>query len=109
MFLQATGINVVVYYAPVIFKQMGLNDELSYIMSCVASVCFLIGSILPVLYIERLGRRRTMIMGAYLCGGCMGIIGSCLAVAERYPKQAPTAIWAACVFVFLFEFSFGVG
>ncbi|KAL3465588.1 general substrate transporter [Aspergillus heterothallicus] len=106
---QATGINVVVYYAPIIFQDIGLDSELSYIMSCVASIFFLIGSILPVFYIERMGRRRVMMMGACLCGSCMGVIACCVGVGENFPSLKISAGWAATAFVFLFEFSFGVG
>ena len=107
--LQATGINVVIYYAPVIFAQIGLDTELSYIMSCVGSVCFLIGSVLPILYIERMGRRKVMMMGAWLCASCMGLVACCVGLGTRYPESKSKAGWAATAFVFMFQFSFGIG
>ena len=106
---QATGINVVIYYAPVIFRNVGLDDRMSYIMSCVGSVCFLIGSILPVLWIERMGRRRTMMMGAWTCGICMGMISATGAISKNYPSRATAAGWAGAAFVLLFQFCFGIG
>ncbi|EEU37442.1 uncharacterized protein NECHADRAFT_86278 [Fusarium vanettenii 77-13-4] len=106
---QATGINVVIYYAPVIFRQVGLDDKMSYIMSCVGSICFLVGSILPVLYIERIGRRKTMMLGAWTCGICMGMIACTGAIGRYYPARAFATGWAGSAFVLLFQFSFGIG
>lgn len=42
---QLTGINCIVYYAAVVFQQVGLSARLSYIMSCVASIAMLLGSV----------------------------------------------------------------
>ena len=106
---QATGINVVIYYAPVIFRQVGLDDKMSYIMSCVGSIFFLIGSIMPVLYIERMGRRGTIVMGAATCGICMAMIALTGGVSQAYPSRASAAGWAGAVFVLLFQLSFGCG
>ncbi|KAL0943078.1 hexose carrier protein [Colletotrichum truncatum] len=106
---QATGINVVIYYAPVIFSQVGLDAEMSYIMSCVGAVCFLVGSILPVFYIERMGRRKTMMLGSWLCALCMGMIACMGAIGHYTPSKAFATGWAGAAFVLLFQFSFGVG
>ncbi|TDZ20178.1 Sugar transporter STL1 [Colletotrichum orbiculare MAFF 240422] len=106
---QATGINVVIYYSQNIFRQVGLDDRLSYIMSCVGSVCFLVGSILPVFYIERIGRRKVMMLGASTCGICMGIIACTGAVSLYYPERASASSWAGAAFILVFEFSFGTG
>lgn len=106
---QATGINVVIYYAPVIFSGVGLDKRISYIMSCVGSVCLLIGSVLPILWIERGGRRMTMMLGAWTCGICMGMIAATGAVSKYYPGRATASGWAGAAFVLLFQFSFGIG
>ncbi|CAG9946983.1 unnamed protein product [Clonostachys rosea f. rosea IK726] len=108
-FHQATGINVVIYYAPVILRQIGLNDRMAYIMSCIGSICFLIGSALPVLWVERAGRRKTMMLGAWTCGICMGMIAATGAVSKNYPSHAFAAGWAGAAFVLAFQFSFGIG
>lgn len=42
---QLTGMNCIVYYAAVVFQQVGLSARLSYIMSCVASIAMLLGSV----------------------------------------------------------------
>ncbi|MBE3041900.1 MFS transporter [Candidatus Bathyarchaeota archaeon] len=106
---QATGINVVIYYSPVIFGQVGLDDRMSYVMSCVGSVCFLVGSAMPILYIERIGRRVTMMMGAATCGICMAMMACTGAVGEMHPEKKTAAGWAGAAFVLLFQLSFGAG
>lgn len=106
---QATGINVVIYYAPSLFAQVGLSGRMSYIMSCVGSVAFLVGSALPIAYIERIGRRRTMIFGSWLCGGCMLIIAITGAISEYYPGRSYASGWASAAFIIIFQFCFGIG
>lgn len=82
---------------------------MSFIMSCVGSICFLIGSILPVFYIERIGRRKTMMLGALLCGLCMGMIACTGAVGHFHPSRSFATGWAGAAFVLFFQFSFGIG
>lgn len=42
---QLTGMNCIVYYAAVVFQQVGLSARMAYIMSCVASIAMLLGSV----------------------------------------------------------------
>lgn len=61
---------------------------MSYIMSCIGSICLLGGSVLPIFWIERMGRRRTMLLGAWTCGICMGMIAATGAVSSVLPEPS---------------------
>ncbi|KAI8883646.1 general substrate transporter [Backusella circina FSU 941] len=76
IFQQFTGINSIMYYAPTIFKQAGVGDTASsLIASGVNGVLNVLATIPAVLYIDRLGRRKTMISGAIVMGLAMLLCG----------------------------------
>ncbi|KAJ1916874.1 hypothetical protein H4219_003529 [Mycoemilia scoparia] len=65
MLQQLTGINVVMYYAPKIFKQTGLTGDSAPLLAQGLNGCLNVLCTIPaILYIDRLGRRMTMIAGA---------------------------------------------
>ncbi|KAL2787053.1 general substrate transporter [Aspergillus keveii] len=103
---QFTGINAVVYYSPAIFSNsLGLSPRLSAIVGGCGSIAFFIGSCLPVLFIERSGRRAIMIYG--LAATCLSM--GALAVAA-YHAQIPALQRAsgygaiACIFTYQFVY-----
>ncbi|KAI9470515.1 MAG: general substrate transporter [Benjaminiella poitrasii] len=83
IFQQFTGINSIMYYAPRIFEQSGIaENSAALIASGVNGVLNVLATLPAVLYIDRLGRRFTMISGALfmacamlLCGIVMGATG----------------------------------
>lgn len=50
-----------------------------------------------------------MMLGAWTCGICMGMIAATGAVSKHYPSRAFAAGWAGAAFVLAFQFSFGIG
>jgi MFS family permease len=64
-FQQWTGINAILYYAPTIFKDLGLSDNTtSLLASGVVGVLIFLFTIPAVLYVDRLGRKPILIVGA---------------------------------------------
>lgn len=47
--LQITGVNAIVYYAPVVFQDAGLTPRMAFIMGGVGSIAMLVGTLLPIL------------------------------------------------------------
>ncbi|PVU88900.1 hypothetical protein BB561_005651 [Smittium simulii] len=72
MFQQLTGINVIMYYAPEIFKQAGLGGSNSNnsenIATGINGIVNVLFTIPAVLYVDKWGRRKTLIAGACVCG-----------------------------------------
>jgi sugar porter (SP) family MFS transporter len=76
IFQQFTGMNSIMYYAPTIFKQAGIQSTAAtLIASGVNGVLNVFATIPAILYIDRLGRRKTMIAGAILMSTCMLLCG----------------------------------
>ncbi|KAI8319285.1 general substrate transporter [Martensiomyces pterosporus] len=70
IFQQLTGINVVMYFAPKIFEQAGLTgSHASTLAQGVNGVVNMLSTIPAILWVDRWGRRRTLIIGSIVCGG----------------------------------------
>lgn len=62
---QFGGVNVVAYYLPIIMKRsFGFSDRMSLILSAVDSMQWMFWTGLGTLLIDRLGRRKLLIVGA---------------------------------------------
>jgi len=61
---QFTGINVIMYYAPLIFERAGFGTESALLQTAVIGVINCVFTILAMIYVDRLGRRPLMLAGA---------------------------------------------
>lgn len=92
------------YYAPVIFQtSMGLSRNLSLILGGAAQCTYLVGSAIPVLLMDRYGR-RTLLMwcSAGLCL-CFVMVAILLSLGSK------GAAYGATAFIFIFQLFYGVG
>jgi hypothetical protein len=63
-FQQWTGINAVLYYAPTIFKQLGLAETTTSLLATgVVGIVMFLATIPAVLWIDRLGRKPVLTIG----------------------------------------------
>ncbi|CAF3758695.1 unnamed protein product [Rotaria socialis] len=120
---QLTGINSVMYYAPEIFKQAGLNDQgASLLATGINGFVLIIATIPAILYIDKLGRRFILISGALLMtlsmlimGGTMGVHGythfneTLDTVQVIIPNQTASYVIIFFVYVFVASFAFSWG
>lgn len=63
-FQQAVGINVVLYYAPEIFKTMGSQTDTSLLQTIIVGVINLSFTVVAILTVDKFGRKPLMIIGA---------------------------------------------
>jgi sugar porter (SP) family MFS transporter len=64
VFQQVTGINVIMYYAPAIFKSTGLGNESALFQTMIMGLVNLTFTVVSILLIEKLGRRLLMLIGS---------------------------------------------
>jgi len=64
MFNQLTGINIIMYYAPTIFKAAGFSDNLSLMQTVLIGCTNLVFTIIAMSVIDKVGRKFLLIMGA---------------------------------------------
>ncbi|KAI5857415.1 putative hexose transport-related protein [Durotheca rogersii] len=107
-FQQWTGINAVLYYAPSIFKQLGMDDNVTRLLATgVVGIVMFVSTVPTVLYIDRVGRKPVLAVGAVGMATCHIIIAVIVAKnASQWATQS-AAGWAAVVMVWLFVVHFG--
>jgi len=64
MFNQFTGINVVFYYAPSLFKAAGFGNESALMQTVMVGATNLIFTVIAMSFIDKLGRKFLLILGA---------------------------------------------
>ena len=72
---QFIGINVVLYYAPEIFKTMGAATDTALLQQIIVGAVNLSFTILAILTVDKFGRRPLMIIGALVMALSMFILG----------------------------------
>lgn len=64
LFNQLSGINAVLYYAPVVFKMAGAGSDAALLQAVAIGLTNLVFTMLAMTIIDRVGRRRLMIVGS---------------------------------------------
>lgn len=74
-FQQAVGINVVLYYAPEIFKTMGSGTDASLLQTIIVGVINLTFTVVAILTVDKFGRKPLMVIGALGMAISMAALG----------------------------------
>ncbi|MFW5781384.1 MAG: sugar porter family MFS transporter, partial [Bacteroidota bacterium] len=61
---QITGINAVLYYAPVIFEKTGIGKDAAFMQAAIVGLTNLVFTILAMSIIDKLGRKPLLIIGS---------------------------------------------
>ncbi|MBR5296691.1 MAG: sugar porter family MFS transporter, partial [Parabacteroides sp.] len=75
-FQQFVGINVVLYYAPEIFKTMGAATDAALLQQIVVGAVNLSFTVLAIFTVDKFGRRPLMIIGALVMAVSMLVLGT---------------------------------
>jgi SP family xylose:H+ symportor-like MFS transporter len=76
VFQQFIGINVVLYYAPEIFKGMGLNTNASLLQTIIVGAVNLAFTVVAILTVDKYGRKPLQIIGALIMAISMMALGA---------------------------------
>ncbi len=72
---QVTGINVFLYYAPEIFKNLGTGSDTALLQTIIIGAVNLTFTIVAIKTVDRLGRKPLMMVGSLGMGVCMISMG----------------------------------
>ncbi len=100
VFQQFVGINVVLYYAPEIFKSMGSGTDTALLQTIIVGSVNLLFTVLAIMTVDKLGRKPLMIVGA------LGMAISMFALGTTFFTE--TVGIAALVFMLFYVASFAM-
>jgi SP family xylose:H+ symportor-like MFS transporter len=99
-FQQFVGINVVLYYAPDIFRKMGSGTDAALMQTIIVGVINLTFTVVAIFTVDKFGRKPLMIIGA------VGMAISMIALGSTFYAQSVGV--GALVFMLLYTASFAV-
>lgn len=102
---QMMGIDILVYYLTLIFSQVGLSSFTSSLLAAISLTIQFGGSLLCIPTIERLGRRKIMLLTSSVQFCCMLVF----VVLNGLPKKTATTEWAAAIIMLPYLFMYGWG
>ncbi|KTD75531.1 sugar porter family MFS transporter [Legionella waltersii] len=103
---QLSGINVVIYFAPEIFKNLGLGSTTGQILATMGiGLVNLLVTIVAVLCVDKLGRRKLLLLG--FAGTCLSLSALCIFSLNQVAWLSYVSV--ICLMVYIFSFAISVG
>ncbi len=106
--VKCLGINAILYYAPTIFMSLGLTSNTTSLLATgVVGIAMFLATIPAVLWIDRVGRRPVLAIGALGMATCHIIVAVIVAKDQDQWLSQSAAGGAAVCMVWLFVVHFG--
>ena len=105
MFAQLNGINVISYYAPMVFESAGWVGRDAILMTGINAIIYVLATIPTWFLIDVLGRRKILMFGSIVTGTALAACGYFLYIDTAI---TPNAV-VACVIIFNAAFGTGWG
>ncbi|VAI32810.1 unnamed protein product [Triticum turgidum subsp. durum] len=107
-----TGINSILFYAPVLFQTMGFGASASLYSSVITGAVLFLSTLISIATVDRLGRRKLLISGGIQMIVCQVIVAVILGVKFGTDKQLSRSysivvVVVICLFVMAFGWSWG--
>nr|GAT54090.1 MFS sugar [Mycena chlorophos] len=101
---QACGIDAVLYYAPTLFQQAGLSStEASFLASGVSGILMVVCTASSQVFQDKWPRRKQMIGGGIIIGGCMLLMGTLYATNAAHTTGGKRTL-IALIYIFIAAF-----
>ena len=103
-FQQATGIDAVVYYTPLTFRELGLDDEMILLCTTFVGLSKVFFILIAMIFLDKYGRRPLLLISSVLMTVCLfGLTFSCL-----IGRPAGFTIFLQCFYVSAFSLGWGM-
>ena len=111
-FQQVTGINVIAFYAPLLFRTIGLGESASLLSSVMTGIVGTGSTFISMLIVDKLGRRTLFIVGGIQMFASQCIVGGIMAVHLKdhgglSKGYAYMVLIMICIYVAGFGWSWG--
>ncbi|KAK6158117.1 hypothetical protein DH2020_005431 [Rehmannia glutinosa] len=111
-FQQLTGMNVFMFYAPVLFKTIGFGNSASLMSAVITGIVNAVATLVSILTVDRFGRRGLFIEGGIqmfiIVTICIGLKFGVNGNPGELPKwYAMIVVIAICFYVAAFAWSWG--
>lgn len=110
IFQQLGGINAIVYYSGTLFeKSVGFSPRMSGLMSGFLQTWFFLGSFIPWLLIDRVGRIPLLVSMIALMAAVMAVQAGLIYQVQHETSIAHASGIAAAAMLFIYEGAFTIG
>jgi sugar porter (SP) family MFS transporter len=113
-FQQLTGINVIMFYAPVLFLTIGFGGDASLMSAVITGLVNMFATIISIICVDRLGRRALFLQGGTQMFVSQVVVGTLIAlqfgttgVGEMSRSYALLLVIFICLYVAGFAWSWG--
>ncbi|CAA3015487.1 sugar carrier C-like [Olea europaea subsp. europaea] len=115
IFQQLTGINVIMFYAPVLFKTIGFGSDASLMSAVITGCVNVLGTMVSIYGVDKWGRRFLFLEGGIQMLICQIVVAICIALkfgVDGNPGELPkwyaiVVVLFICVYVAGFAWSWG--
>ncbi|KAK4380514.1 hypothetical protein RND71_002376 [Anisodus tanguticus] len=113
-FQQLTGINVIMFYAPVLFKTLGFGDGAALMTAVITGLVNVFATLISIFTVDRFGRRALFIIGGLIMLVCQVAVGAIIASVFGMNGQGTFSkelgngtVGLICIYVAAFAWSWG--
>ncbi|URD87095.1 Sugar carrier protein [Musa troglodytarum] len=113
-FQQLTGINVIMFYAPVLFKTIGFGNSASLMSAVISGVVNVLATTVSIATVDKFGRRVLffeggvqMLVSQVAVGAILGIFFGSAGTGKLSPAMANLVLALICIYVAAFAWSWG--
>ncbi|XP_022743382.1 sugar transport protein 11-like [Durio zibethinus] len=113
-FQQLTGINVIMFYAPVLFKTLGFGDDASLMSAVISGTVNVVATVVSIYSVDRFGRRILFLEGGIQMIISQIAVGVMIAMkfgvngdGDLSRTDANVLLFLICAYVAAFAWSWG--
>lgn len=103
IFQQFVGINVVLYYAPEVFKTLGASTDIALLQTIIVGVINLTFTVLAIMTVDKFGRKPLQIIGA------LGMAIGMFSLGTAFYTQAPGIVALLSMLFYVAAFAMSSG
>ena len=108
VFQQFVGINVVLYYAGNIFRNMGASTDSSLLQTIIVGIVNLTFTVVAILTVDKFGRKPLMIIGSIGMAISMILLGFTFFLGQTGGELSVGQSYAALLFMLLYTAAFAM-